>query len=141
MPGIFGRLGDLGAIDEKYDVAVSTAAGALDHIVVDTVDTGSKCIQHLKANNLGIGSFIALEKQQALRQQVTPPSFYLVLPSFVDFLQVELFFFVEFFMSFPSLYGGKRVPLVFTEFFYRVFLPVDFSQVQLLFIDFLVSFS
>ena len=63
IPGIFGRLGDLGAIDEKYDVAVSTAAGALDHIVVDTVETGSKCIQFLKTHNLGVGSFIALEKQ------------------------------------------------------------------------------
>ena len=118
MPGIFGRLGDLGAIDEKYDVAVSTAAGALDHIVVDTVDTGSKCIQHLKANNLGIGSFIALEKQQALRQQVTPPSFYLVLPSFVDFLQVELFFFVELYeFSFSLWWQARSIG------FYRVFLP------------------
>lgn len=63
LPGIFGRLGDLGAIDEKYDVAISTACGPLDHIVVDTVDCAQKCIQFLKQNNLGVASFIALEKQ------------------------------------------------------------------------------
>lgn len=63
LPGIFGRLGDLGAIDEKYDVAVSTACGPLDHIVVDTVDCAQKCIQYLKQNSLGVASFIALEKQ------------------------------------------------------------------------------
>ena len=63
LPGIFGRLGDLGAIDEKYDVAVSTACGPLDYVVVDTVDTAQKCIQFLKQNNLGVASFIALEKQ------------------------------------------------------------------------------
>ena len=31
--------GDLGAIDPKYDVAVSSAVGALDFIVVDTTVT------------------------------------------------------------------------------------------------------
>ena len=69
LAGIFGRLGDLGAIDEKYDVAVSTAGGPLDHIVVDTVDTAQNCIQFLKRNNLGIGSFIALDKQGHLVEQ------------------------------------------------------------------------
>ena len=63
LPGIFGRLGDLGAIDEKYDGAVSTACGPLDNVVVDTVDTAQKCIQFLKQNNLGVATFIALEKQ------------------------------------------------------------------------------
>lgn len=63
LTGIFGRLGDLGAIDEKYDGAISTACGPLDHIVVDTVDTAQKCIQYLKQTRLGIASFIALDKQ------------------------------------------------------------------------------
>ena len=31
--------GDLGAVDPKYDVAVSSAVGALDFIVVDTTVT------------------------------------------------------------------------------------------------------
>ena len=62
IPGIFGRLGDLGAIDPKYDVAVSTACGALDNYVVDTVDTAVACIEYLKKNDVGRANFMALEK-------------------------------------------------------------------------------
>ncbi|KAL6437433.1 hypothetical protein ACFW04_005134 [Cataglyphis niger] len=64
MPGIFGRLGDLGAIDVKYDVAISTACGPLDNIVVDTVDTAQTCITYLRQHNIGRATFIPLEKQQ-----------------------------------------------------------------------------
>ena len=54
--------GDLGAIDEQYDVAISTACGALDHIVVDTMDTAVKCVEFLKKNNVGTATFIGLDK-------------------------------------------------------------------------------
>lgn len=54
--------GDLGAIDEKYDIAISTACGPLDHIVTDTIETAQQCVDFLKANNLGYATFIALEK-------------------------------------------------------------------------------
>lgn len=64
LPGIFGRLGDLGAIDAKYDVAISTACGPLDNVVVDTVDTAQACIEFLRSNNIGRATFIPLEKQQ-----------------------------------------------------------------------------
>lgn len=57
----------MGAIDAKYDVAVSTACGALDNIVVDTVDTAQKCIAYLRQNNIGRASFIPLEKQQRFK--------------------------------------------------------------------------
>uniref|UniRef100_A0A915DYX7 SMC hinge domain-containing protein n=1 Tax=Ditylenchus dipsaci TaxID=166011 RepID=A0A915DYX7_9BILA len=66
IAGIYGRLGDLGAIDSKYDVAISTTCGALDNIVVDSVNTAQKCIEFLKRERLGIASFIALDKQQKL---------------------------------------------------------------------------
>jgi structural maintenance of chromosome 4 len=33
LSGIYGRLGDLGAINEKYDVAITTACKFLNHIV------------------------------------------------------------------------------------------------------------
>ncbi|KAI5694348.1 hypothetical protein M8J75_015374 [Diaphorina citri] len=36
VSGILGRLGDLGAIDEQYDQAVSTSCGSLDNIVCET---------------------------------------------------------------------------------------------------------
>jgi len=57
-----GRLGSLGAIDEKYDVAISTAAPALRNIVVDTAATGQKCVEMLRKENLGRATFIMLDK-------------------------------------------------------------------------------
>lgn len=62
IPGIMGRLGDLGGIDSKYDVAISTCCGRLDNIVVDTINTAQKCIEFLKRTDGGRGTFIALEK-------------------------------------------------------------------------------
>ena len=59
--------GDLGAIDSQYDVAISTACGSLDHIVVDTIDTGKKCIEFLKKNNIGQGRFILMDKVETWR--------------------------------------------------------------------------
>ncbi|NXM70322.1 SMC4 protein, partial [Serilophus lunatus] len=62
IPGLYGRLGDLGAIDDKYDVAISSSCGALDHIVVDTIDTAQACVNFLKARGVGVATFIALDK-------------------------------------------------------------------------------
>ena len=54
--------GDLGTITDKYDVAISTACGALDNVVVDNMETAVKCVQFLKENNVGTATFIGLEK-------------------------------------------------------------------------------
>lgn len=62
IPGVLGRLGDLGGIDAKYDVAISTCCGRLDNIVVDTVNTAQACIEYLKQSDVGRATFIALEK-------------------------------------------------------------------------------
>ncbi|XP_063061725.1 structural maintenance of chromosomes protein 4 [Engraulis encrasicolus] len=64
IPGILGRLGDLGAIDEKYDIAISSCCGALDNILVDTIDTAQKCVTFLKAQNIGVATFIGLDKMK-----------------------------------------------------------------------------
>ncbi|XP_075152440.1 structural maintenance of chromosomes 4-like protein gluon [Haematobia irritans] len=72
IPGILGRLGDLGAIDSKYDVAISTACGRLDNILVDTVNTAQTCIEYLKRYDVGRASFIALEKVSYLQNQSGP---------------------------------------------------------------------
>lgn len=56
--------GDLGAIDEKYDVAISSCCGALDNIVVDTIDKAQECVNFLKKQNIGVATFIALDKVQ-----------------------------------------------------------------------------
>lgn len=50
-----------------YDVAVSTACGPLDNIVVDTVNTAQWCIEYLKNHDIGRATFIALDKQEHLR--------------------------------------------------------------------------
>lgn len=62
IPGFYGRLGSLGTIDAKYDVAVSTAAPELNNLVVDTVETAQKCISILREKNLGRGRFMPLDK-------------------------------------------------------------------------------
>ncbi|XP_073991511.1 structural maintenance of chromosomes 4-like protein gluon isoform X2 [Rhodnius prolixus] len=73
VPGVFGRLGDLGGIDAKYDCAVSTACGPLDYIVTDTVRTAKTCVELLKKHGVGRGNFIALDQQQGLISQYNRP--------------------------------------------------------------------
>jgi structural maintenance of chromosome 4 len=74
LAGIFGRLGDLGTIDQKYDCAVTTACGVLDHIVVDNIANGEKCIAFLREHKIGSGKFICLDKvAQGNRQQREKP--------------------------------------------------------------------
>lgn len=90
IPGILGRLGDLGGIDEKYDVAISTACGRLDNIIVDTVNTAQACIEYLKKHDVGRASFVALEKVSHLHRQSqtrmnTPEN----VPRLFDLVRVE----------------------------------------------------
>lgn len=61
-PGFYGRLGSLGTIDAKYDIAVSTAAPELNNLVVDTVETAQKCIKVLRERSLGRARFMPLDK-------------------------------------------------------------------------------
>ncbi|GAB7332705.1 hypothetical protein MBLNU13_g04451t1 [Cladosporium sp. NU13] len=62
IDGFHGRLGNLGAIDQRFDVAISTACPALDNLVVDTVEVGQQCIDYLRKNNLGRANFILLDR-------------------------------------------------------------------------------
>ncbi|EHK98132.1 putative Structural maintenance of chromosomes protein 4 [Glarea lozoyensis 74030] len=62
IEGFHGRLGNLGTIDKKYDIAISTACGALDNFVTDTVEGGQQCIEYLRKTNLGRGNFMCLDK-------------------------------------------------------------------------------
>ncbi len=62
IPGVLGRLGDLGGIDSKYDIAISSCCSRIDNIVVTDVNTAQKCIQFLKDHNIGRATFIALDK-------------------------------------------------------------------------------
>ncbi|KAF2087219.1 condensin subunit Cut3 [Saccharata proteae CBS 121410] len=60
--GFHGRLGNLGAIDQRFDVAISTACPSLDNLVVDSVEVGQQCIDYLRKNNLGRANFILLDR-------------------------------------------------------------------------------
>ncbi|XP_078438243.1 structural maintenance of chromosome 3 [Wolffia australiana] len=75
--GILGRLGDLGAIDAKYDIAISTACPGLDYIVVETTSAAQACVELLRKKNLGIATFMILEKQgdksRRLKEKVKTP--------------------------------------------------------------------
>ena len=62
IKGLFGRLGDLGAIDQKYDIAISTACSQLDFLVVDNTQNARNIISYLRNNNIGTASIIILEK-------------------------------------------------------------------------------
>ncbi|KAK2462864.1 hypothetical protein APHAL10511_005062 [Amanita phalloides] len=67
IQGFHGRLGSLGTIPDKYDVAVSTACGSLNHMVVDIVEQGQACIEYLRSQNIGRASFVVLDKLTNLR--------------------------------------------------------------------------
>ncbi|KAF9003737.1 RecF/RecN/SMC protein [Hymenopellis radicata] len=71
VQGFHGRLGSLGKIaDDKYDVAVTTACGMLNHLVTDRVEQGQACIEHLRRTNVGRASIMVLDKVQATPQQM-----------------------------------------------------------------------
>jgi len=91
IPGIIGRLGDLGAIEKKYDVAISTAGkGFLNTIIVDSSHTAKACIEFLKKNDVGRGKFLALEKtthfQANCDQRLTAPQ---GVPRLFDLIKVS----------------------------------------------------
>ncbi|KAJ1819544.1 Structural maintenance of chromosomes protein 4 [Coemansia sp. RSA 2599] len=66
ISGIYGRLGALGTIDDKYDVAVSSAcAASLDSIVVQSVQAGQQCLEFLRRNNVGRARFVILDTLRA----------------------------------------------------------------------------
>ena len=101
--GFHGRLGNLGTIEQKYDVAISTACPALDNLVVDTVEVGQQCIDFLRKNNLGRANFILLDRlnQRDLKPIETPedaprlfdlvkPKHDKYLPAFYSVLQDSL---------------------------------------------------
>jgi structural maintenance of chromosome 4 len=60
--GLLGRLGDLGSIDPKFDVAASSASGMFDSIVVETTEGAQRCVKYLREKNLGRATFIMLDQ-------------------------------------------------------------------------------
>ena len=62
IDGFHARLGNLGSIDQMYDVAISTACPSLENLVVDSVEVGQQCIDYLRKNNLGRANIILLDR-------------------------------------------------------------------------------
>ncbi|XP_030466328.2 structural maintenance of chromosomes protein 4 [Syzygium oleosum] len=90
IEGIYGRMGDLGAIDAKYDIAISTACPGLDYIVVETTSAAQACVQLLRKEKLGVATFMILEKQvgllHKLKEKVSTPE---GVPRLFDLIKVQ----------------------------------------------------
>jgi structural maintenance of chromosome 4 len=67
--GLLGRLGDLGAIDQKYDVAITTACSALNYLVTRDAKGATTCVNFLREKKLGRSTFIVLQKLKYLKKQ------------------------------------------------------------------------
>lgn len=90
LHGVLGRLGDLGAINKKYDIAISTACGALDNMVVDTIDNAQALITYLKQHNLGKTTCIALDQLRISgRDMNNAPGNSEDIPRLFDLVQIE----------------------------------------------------
>jgi structural maintenance of chromosome 4 len=90
LKGMFGRMGTLGAIDDKYDVAITTAAsGGLRAVLVDDVEAGEEVIAFAKAKELGVVDCLALRKMaysaEAMARPATPES----VPRLFDLIRVK----------------------------------------------------
>ena len=84
--GIFGRLGDLAGIDDKYDVAISSCCPSLENILVNNIETAQKCVKALKENDIGQATFIALDKMDKYAQHLSKNS---PLPRLVDLIKPQ----------------------------------------------------
>ncbi len=58
----YGRLGDLGTIDPKYDAAISSASGSFYHHVVQSIEDANICIAYIKEKQLSRCTFMVLDK-------------------------------------------------------------------------------
>ena len=87
IEGFHSRLGNLGAVDPKYDVAISTACPALENLVVDSVEVGQQCIDYLRKNSLGRANFVLLDRlaQRDMSSPDTPEG----VPRLFDLIKVK----------------------------------------------------
>ncbi len=64
--GVYGTVADLIHYNDRFAVAVETAAsGRLTNIVVDTQQTATECINHLKSTGKGRATFLPMDKINA----------------------------------------------------------------------------
>jgi len=73
IEGVIGIVAELGKVDSEYATALKIAAGnRMRNVVVDSVDTAIKCLQHLKTAKAGIATLIPLDKIRAPADDIPP---------------------------------------------------------------------
>ena len=97
IEGFHGRLGNLGTIDQKYDVAISTACPSLENLVVDSVEVGQQCIDYLRKNNLGRANIILLDR--LARRDLSPIDTPEAVPRLFDLVKAKNDIFLPAFFS------------------------------------------
>lgn len=81
IPGVCGTIGQLGRVDERYELALEIAIGGrLAEIVVEDDRVAERCIQFLKENKAGRATFVPLNKIMS-----QPPGLLPSRPGVIDF--------------------------------------------------------
>ena len=138
--GLLGRLGDLGSIDAKYDVAITTACGSLDNLVVKTTSGAQACVAFLRKHNLGRCTFIILEQLGYLSSKIstpfTPPQrdcprlYDLVTMQNPDILATAFYFAMRDTLAAPDIDTASKVAYVKSKCQYRV-VTLDGKMIEL----------
>ena len=84
LDGFIGRLGNLGRIDDQYDVAVSTACPALDNLLCNRVETGQACLDHLRRTKAGRATIICLDQLKVNSADLAPRQYPEGVPRLYD---------------------------------------------------------
>lgn len=70
LNGFVGRLGDLGSIDQKYDIAISSASSMFDSFVTKNVSCAQELIEFVRIRGLGKVNILILEKIAEVPEKV-----------------------------------------------------------------------
>ncbi|KAH8582408.1 SMC4 SMC4 [Cryptosporidium sp. chipmunk genotype I] len=72
--GVHGRLGDLGTVDDEFQLALVSSVPQIENIVVQTTEDAQEVVNYVRNSNLGRVSCIILEKLSAsVRQNMEKP--------------------------------------------------------------------
>lgn len=81
IPGVHGTIGQLGRVDERYEIALEMAIGQrLGHVVVEDDRIAEQCIQILRESKAGRATFVPLNKIMS-----QPPGLLSTRPGVIDF--------------------------------------------------------
>lgn len=79
IPGFIGRLGDMGRVNQKYDIPITAAAkGKLENIIVENLQAAESCIEIIKKNKLKRTSFLILNEISSQKIKKHPDYIYCI---------------------------------------------------------------